>query len=156
MRCYIWALHCPLMCLGLIQFYCIELFSLFFFFCQGLPDSDVRGKVRFSFKSKGLDQQNWRIQFIACSQEKWSTAVRFFLGEWLHSYCRMLLGFERAKVKEWDLLLLPGKADIDRQKRHHLSTEDGHWNVKDRVGLGWRLARKCTISKGIMKCKVGC
>lgn len=48
----------------------------------------------------------------------------------------MLLGFERAKVKEPDLLLVPGKADIDRQKWHHLSTEYSRWNVKDRVGLG--------------------
>lgn len=68
----------------------------------------------------------------------------------------MFLGFERAKVKEQDLLLLPGKADIDRQKWHHLSTEDSHWSVKDGVVLGCRLARKVTVSKGIVKCKVGC
>lgn len=48
--------HCPSICLGFKKFYCIKLFS--FFFWQGLPDSDVRGKVRFGFKSKGLEQQN--------------------------------------------------------------------------------------------------
>lgn len=50
MQGYFWTLCCPSECLVVIKFYDIMLLS---FFLQGLVDSDVRGKVRFSFKSKG-------------------------------------------------------------------------------------------------------
>ena len=58
------------------------------------------------------------------------------MNDFIGSHCRMLLGFGRVRVKEQDLLLLPGMTDIGREKWHQLSTDDSHQIVKDRFGLG--------------------
>lgn len=55
----------------------------------------------------------------------------------------MLLGFGRTRVKEQDLLLLLGMADIGRGKNAiQLTTDDSHQSDKDRFGLRQRLARR--------------
>lgn len=53
MKGYFWALHFPTECLVVIKCYDTMLLS----FLQGLLECDVRGKVRFDFKSKGSGQQ---------------------------------------------------------------------------------------------------
>lgn len=52
MHGYFWTQHQPSECLVVIKFY-----DTMLLFLQGLLDPDVRGKLRFNFKSKGLGQQ---------------------------------------------------------------------------------------------------
>lgn len=59
--------------------------------------------------------------------------MKFFQG----SHCRVVLGFGRARVKEQDMLFLPGMADTGREKWHLLSTEDSHQSTVLRICLVW-------------------
>lgn len=59
----------------------------------------------------------------------------FRVNDFTGSPCRMFLGFGRVRVKKQGLLLLPGMADIGREKWHQPSTDASHQSIKDRFGL---------------------
>lgn len=143
MKGYFWTLHCPRECLVVIKFYYIILLS----FLQELLDCDVRRRVRFGFKSKGLRQQKLKNaiynltpgELTECSED---------LSRWIHikrSHC--MVGeeensFGKARVQEQDLLLLPRTADNGRKNWIYsaLMAVTRVQCYKDK--LGWRFIRR--------------
>lgn len=85
-------------------------------------DSDARGRVRFSFKSKHLGQQklkNTVYSLVPGEMTECSEVNNFIRSHW-----RVVLGLGRTRVKELDLLLLHGIAHTDREKWHLLSIDE--------------------------------